>query len=66
MGTLKKVQAIEDQFLESLAVVWSCDADDLPIEIDTLAIYNTAANLRREELVSFMNCKQIHVFFFIL
>ena len=52
MHALKKIQKLEDDFREKLSTVYDCDPDDLPIDLDTLTLYNLEPSKRRGSLVS--------------
>jgi hypothetical protein len=51
MHALRKIQKIEDDFRSKLSLVYGCDPDDIPIELDTLSIYNAEVSQRRSLLV---------------
>ena len=51
MHALRKIQKLEDDFRLKLAVIYGCDADELPVELDTLALYNEEPDARRGILV---------------
>lgn len=53
MHALRKIQKLEDDFRVKLSSVYGCDADDLPVELDTLALYNEEPDSRRGILVIF-------------
>ena len=45
------MQIVEDEFRTKLAVVYDSDIDELPVEVDVLAIYNLEVGQRKETLV---------------
>ena len=51
MGALRALQKLETEFLLSLAAVYGCEEDDVPIELDLLHVYNMEESLRLGELV---------------
>jgi hypothetical protein len=51
MHALKKFQQIEDEFRKKMAILCDCEADDVPVDLDTLSIYNEEPGLRRAALV---------------
>jgi hypothetical protein len=52
MNALRAIQKIEETYQKSIAELYGCDEDDVPIEIDTLALFNAKPEARRELLVS--------------
>ena len=51
MNALRKIQKLEDDFRLQLAQIYNCDADDVPIDLDTLSIYNLEPSKRKDVLV---------------
>lgn len=51
MHALRKIQKLEDDFRLKLATIYDCDADEIPVELDTLALYNEEPDARRGILV---------------
>lgn len=52
MNALKKLQTFEDIVLKELAEIYSCDEDDVPVNLDLLDIYHKSVDNRQNELVS--------------
>ena len=49
---LKKINAIEDEFRMELSKMYSCDPDDVPINLDILELYNQDLAQRKATIVS--------------
>ncbi len=47
MHAVRAIQAIEEKLLTSLGAVYGCDADELPVEIDSLEIFHASEPERR-------------------
>lgn len=59
MAALRRIQAIEEEFVETLASFYGCPEDELP-EIDTLAIFNARSEDRESLLVG---CNAYMIFY---
>ena len=46
MHAVRALQGIETKLLKALSVVYGCDEDSLPIEIDSLEIFNSPEDQR--------------------
>ena len=62
MHALRKIQKLEDDFRQKLADIYDCDADDVPVDLDTLSVYNQEPDLRKGTLV----CIKIYYIFVLL
>ncbi len=51
MNALRAIQKIEQDFTAALAELFACEEDDLPVEVDTLALFNSPPESRRDLLV---------------
>jgi hypothetical protein len=51
MNALRAIQNIEENYQKAIAELYGCDEDDVPIEIDTLALFNAKPEARRDILV---------------
>ena len=51
MSAVRAIQTIEEKLIASLATVYGCDADELPVEIDSLEIFH-ASEPERIDLVT--------------
>ena len=51
MNALRAIQKIEQEFTAGLAILYSCEEDDLPVDVDTLALFNSPPENRRDTLV---------------
>ncbi len=51
LNMLRAIQKLEDQFRVELSAIYDCDPDDIPVDIDTLAVFNLAADQREAFLV---------------
>lgn len=49
---MRALQNLESKFLESMAAIYKCEEDDIPIEVDLLKIYNDGPETRRGQFVS--------------
>lgn len=47
MHAVRAIQAIEEKLMTSLGLVYGCDADELPVEIDSLEIFHAGEPERR-------------------
>ena len=52
MHSLRALQNLETSFLEKVSVVYGCDPDDVPFELDLLRVYNDEPHTRRATIVS--------------
>jgi hypothetical protein len=57
MSALKKIGEFEDALREKLGAVFSCDPDELPIDLDLNDIYAMPSEERKGALVSSINMK---------
>ena len=51
MGALRALQKLESELLVELAPIYGCEEDDVPVELDLLAIFNMEEPKRLGELV---------------
>ncbi len=51
MAALRAIQKIEGEFLVTLSNLYGVEEDDLPIQVDTLDLYNSDASVRRQRMV---------------
>lgn len=56
MNALRAIQKIEEAYQKAIAELYGCDEDDVPIEIDTLALFNAKPESRRDLLVCCVLC----------
>jgi len=47
MAAVRAIQTIEEKLMASLGAVYGCDADELPVEIDSLGIFHAGEADRR-------------------
>lgn len=47
MHALHAIQAVEERLQAALGEIYKCDPDELPVDIDTLKIFNADAAERR-------------------
>ncbi len=52
MHSLRALQNLEASFMQKLSVIYGCDEEDVPVELDLLKIYNDEPNTRRPQIVS--------------
>lgn len=52
MSALKKIGELEDALREKLGVVFNCDPDELPVDLDLNEIYALNPAERKDALVS--------------
>jgi hypothetical protein len=52
MHSLRALQNLEAELMQKLSVVYGCDEEDVPVELDLLKIYNDEPTTRREQIVS--------------
>lgn len=52
MNALRAIQKIEEAYQKAIAELYGCDEDDVPIEIDTLALFNAKPESRRDLLTA--------------
>ena len=66
MGALRALQKLENEYLEKLTALYNCEEDDLPIELDLLAIYNKEDDAsKRAALVSIILTFLYFMYYFI-
>ena len=51
MNALRALQKVESVFMQKLSVIYGCDEDEVPVEIDLLGVYNDERSTRLESLV---------------
>ena len=51
MNSLRRLQAIEDEYREKLGLMYGCDGEDIPIEFDLSDLLEKNADERLEALV---------------
>lgn len=52
MGALRALQKLESDLLTEVAPIYGCDEDEVPVELDLLAVYNMPEEERLGQLVS--------------
>ncbi len=56
MNALRALQKVESVFMQKLSVIYGCDEDEVPVEIDLLGVYNDERSTRLESLVRAFIC----------
>jgi hypothetical protein len=56
MHSLRALQNLEAELMQKLSVVYGCDEEDVPVELDLLKIYNDEPDTRRAQIVSMVSC----------